>query len=109
MRVSIVLAVAASLSACGVSEPDGETVGYENHALRIVDVNRPKHFNVDVVDERGNRYNRVARSKHCANWRSMAVVGREYQIPFRLVRGTDGVTRSVMMERVLNDILCVRR
>lgn len=106
IRVIALSLAVSSLAGCGPGVEDGETVGYETRRVTITDVNPPKHFSVDVRDDSGNEYDDVARSKHCNSWRSRAVVGKSYQIPFRLVRSEEGKVSSVLMKQTLNDLLC---
>lgn len=101
------LPLIAVLTACEAGPGAGhEVIGYEVRTVEIVAVDYPKRFSVDIVDEKGNRFNHVAASKRCNAARSRAVVGRSYQIPFEIGRDADGNRYASPMERQLNDILC---
>ena len=105
VRFVALLPLLAVLTACEPG-PGYEVIGYEVRTVEIVDVDYPKRFSVDIVDENGNRFNRVAASKRCASARSRAVVGRSYQIPFEIGRDSDGNRYASPMERQLNELLC---
>ena len=101
------LPLIALLTACQPGPGGGyEIIGYEVRTVEIVDVDYPKRFSVDIVDEKGNRFNGVAYSKRCNAARSRAIIGRSYQIPFEIGRDADGNRYASPMERPLNDLLC---
>lgn len=102
MRIFIVLIALILVVGCAPAPKD--IIKEEFRQYRITNIDRPKHFHVNLVDvNNGQVLTKQGRSKHCSNWRQNTV-GDIIVVKTRYYRQDDGKTYIDLIG--LNDILC---
>jgi hypothetical protein len=94
MKKSIVTALVLAVLVAGCSKGPEEVSGFnETVTLTLTGFKPPKRAYATFTDSNGQVYQDIYVSKRCSNWKTKALVGKEFEVNRTRITYSDGSTR----------------